>query len=164
MTSITYIIHTDGSCIGNGTQTATAGYGAVLRRSDGAVLEIAGPLEDGVTPTSPRAEMTAVVRALQRLKTPSVGTLYCDNEMVVKGVNEWMRKWKVRGWRKSNKKPVENTDLWQAIDVLVQHHQIAFVWVRGHAGNNDNERADVLANRGCNGERVDDRQESPVAG
>lgn len=163
MTSISYIIHTDGSCMGNGTQFAKGGYGAVLRRSDGAVLEIAGPLNDGITPTSPRAEMVAVIRALQRLKAPSVVTLYCDNEMVVKGVNEWLPGWKAKGWKRKKNKPVENVDLWEAIDALVQYHQVTFVWVRGHTGNADNERADVLASRGCLGERIDYRQEAQLA-
>lgn len=159
MTIRTYTIHTDGSCLNNGSPFAIGGFGAVLRRDDGAVLEVAGLLNDSVAPTSVRAEMTAAIRALSRLKAPSIVTLYSDNEMLVRGCNEWMQGWKAKGWRKSNKKPVENVDLWQGLDALLQRHNVQFVWIKGHSGNPDNERADQLASLGVNGKPVNELQE-----
>lgn len=154
MTCNTYNIHTDGSCLNNGSPFATGGYGAILRRDDGAVLEIAGKLTDSTPATNSRAEMTAAIKALSCLKGPSVVTLHSDNQMLVRGCNEWLPGWKANGWRKSNNKPLENPDLWQALDKLLQTHTVMAVWVKGHKGNPDNERADQLASFGSLGKSI----------
>ncbi|UUD65723.1 ribonuclease HI [Pseudomonas seleniipraecipitans] len=159
MTIRTYTIHTDGSCLNNGSPFAIGGFGAVLRRDDGAVLEVAGRLNDSVTPTSVRAEMTAAIRALSRLKDPSIVTLCSDNEMLVRGCNEWLPGWKAENWRKSKKNPVKNVDLWEILDALLQRHKVQSVWIKGHGGNPDNERADQLASLGVHGKPFNELQD-----
>jgi len=94
--------------------------------------------------------MTAVIEALAALKRPCRVTLYVDSQYVLKGMTEWIKGWKARGWRTAAKEPVKNVDLWQKLDLLVSGsgHHIEWVWVRGHDGDPGNERADVLANKG----------------
>jgi ribonuclease HI len=93
-------------------------------------------------------EMTAVIRALEALKNPSTVKIYTDSSYVQKGISEWIVGWKARNWRTADKKPVKNEDLWKILDTLAKRHQIEWIWVRGHAGNIGNERADALANEG----------------
>ena len=95
-------------------------------------------------------ELTAVIEALLALKKPCQVTLYLDSEYVRKGITEWIAGWKARGWRTAAKQPVKNVDLWQRLDEVVASsgHQISWRWVKGHAGDPGNERADSLANRG----------------
>ena len=93
-------------------------------------------------------ELTAVIRALQALKRPCQVRIYTDSVYVQKGITEWMKGWKARNWRTSDKKPVKNEDLWRELDQTVQPHNIEWLWVKGHAGNVGNERADALANQG----------------
>jgi ribonuclease HI len=93
-------------------------------------------------------ELTAVIRALEALKRPCTIRVYTDSQYVQKGISEWISAWKRRGWRTADKKPVKNVDLWERLDALVSTHDIEWHWVRGHAGHDDNERADALANRG----------------
>ena len=98
--------------------------------------------------TNNRMELTAVIRALEALKRPLKVRVHTDSVYVQKGISEWIHGWKVRGWRTSDKKPVKNDDLWRELDTLAQQHQIEWIWVKGHAGNAGNERADALANKG----------------
>ena len=100
--------------------------------------------------TNNRMEMTAVIEALAALKRPCRVTLYLDSEYVRKGITEWISGWKARGWRTAAKQPVKNVDLWQKLDALVSSggHTIEWRWVKGHAGDPGNERADALANMG----------------
>jgi ribonuclease HI len=98
--------------------------------------------------TNNRMELTAVIRALESLKRSSKIKLYTDSSYVQKGMTEWMVGWKAKHWRTADKKPVKNEDLWKALDSLSQSHQIEWIWVRGHNGNDGNERADALANQG----------------
>jgi ribonuclease HI len=95
-------------------------------------------------------EMMAVIQALSALKRPCRVTLHVDSQYVLKGMTEWIKGWKARGWRTAAKEPVKNVDLWQKLDALVtgSGHTIEWVWVRGHDGDPGNERADVLANKG----------------
>ena len=95
-------------------------------------------------------ELTAVIEALLALKRPCMVTLYLDSEYVRKGITEWIHGWKARGWRTASKQAVKNADLWQKLDHLVANsgHQIEWRWVKGHAGDPGNERADALANKG----------------
>ena len=98
--------------------------------------------------TNNRMELTAVIRALEALKRPSVLQVHTDSQYVQKGISEWIHNWKRNGWRTADKKPVKNADLWRTLDELTKSHEIKWIWVKGHAGHPGNERADGLANRG----------------
>jgi len=137
------VIYTDGACKGN---PGPGGWGAMLTSGD-SVKELFGG-EMGTT--NNRMEMTAVIEALAALKRPCRVTLYLDSEYVRKGITEWISGWKARGWRTAAKQPVKNVDLWQKLDALVTSsgHTIEWRWVKGHAGDPGNERADALANKG----------------
>ncbi|MGC3985903.1 MAG: ribonuclease HI [Pseudorhodoferax sp.] len=136
-------IYTDGACKGN---PGPGGWGVVLKSGTLEKELFGGELAT----TNNRMEMTAVIEALAALKKPCEVTLYLDSEYVRKGITEWMRGWKARGWITSTKQPVKNVELWQKLDALVTSggHKIDWRWVRGHAGNPGNERADALANKG----------------
>ena len=100
--------------------------------------------------TNNRMELTAVIEALAALKRPCHVVLHTDSQYVQKGITEWIHGWKARGWRTAAKEPVKNVDLWKRLDELVAAgHEIEWKWVRGHAGDVGNERADALANKGC---------------
>jgi ribonuclease HI len=134
-------IYTDGACKGN---PGPGGWGAWLA-SDGHEKELCGG--EAVT-TNNRMELTAVIEALASLKRPCAVTIYTDSEYVRKGITEWMRGWKARGWRTADGKPVKNLDLWQKLEQTAALHRVDWRWVKGHAGDPGNERADALANRG----------------
>ena len=93
-------------------------------------------------------ELTAAIQGLAALKRPCHVILYTDSEYLKKGINEWLHRWKQRGWKTSDRKPVKNRDLWLALDKLVGRHEVEWRWVKAHAGIPGNERADRLANRG----------------
>jgi ribonuclease HI len=93
-------------------------------------------------------ELTAVIEALAALKRPSRVTIYTDSSYVKDGITSWIRGWKARGWRTADGKPVKNIELWQRLDALNAAHRVQWRWVKGHAGDPGNERADRLANRG----------------
>jgi ribonuclease HI len=137
------VIYTDGACKGN---PGPGGWGAMLT-TDGNVKELFG---GELATTNNRMEMMAVIEALSALKRPCRVTLHVDSQYVLKGMTEWIRGWKARGWRTAAKEPVKNVDLWQKLDALVtgSGHSIEWIWVRGHDGDPGNERADVLANKG----------------
>ena len=137
-------IYTDGACKGN---PGPGGWGAWLR---------CGPHERELwggeaQTTNNRMELTAVIEALAALKARSRVTVHLDSEYVRNGITSWIHNWKRRGWRTADDKPVKNVDLWRRLDELVQVHDIDWRWVRGHAGDPGNERADALANRGVPG-------------
>ncbi|WP_052081142.1 ribonuclease HI [Pseudomonas sp. ML96] len=144
MTSRTYTAFVDGACLNNGTNIARAGWGVLLRNAAGETLELAGPLA-GDHHTNQRAELSAAIEALKALKNPAQVDLHTDSTYVVNGINQWLAGWKARGWRKSDKKPVENIDLWQALDAPLGQHSVTAHWVKGHSGHAENERADALA-------------------
>jgi ribonuclease HI len=98
--------------------------------------------------TNNRMELQAVIEALTALKRSSHVVLHTDSQYVMKGMTEWIRGWKARGWKTASKEPVKNADLWRRLDELCALHHIKWVWVRGHSGHNGNERADALANKG----------------
>jgi len=131
-------VFTDGACLGN---PGPGGWAYIVRR-DGSEREGSGG-EDHTT--NNRMELTAVIEALRSLEGPSAVTLVADSEYVLKGINEWMAGWKRRGWRKSDKKPVLNADLWQTLDALLAAHEVTVSWTRGHTGHAENERCDALA-------------------
>jgi ribonuclease HI len=137
-------IYTDGACKGN---PGPGGWG-VLLKSGTTQKELYGG-EPGTT--NNRMELMAVIQALEALKRPCAVTLYLDSLYVLKGLTEWMPGWKKKGWRTADKKPVKNVELWQRLDDLLAQggHVIDWRWVRGHNGDPGNERADALANLGC---------------
>jgi len=135
-------IYTDGACKGN---PGPGGWGAVLMLGD-AEKEMFGG--ESLT-TNNRMELTAVIKALGALKRACAVDLYTDSQYVRNGIMQWIHNWKRNGWKTSDKKPVKNADLWQALDAQVANHDIAWHWVKGHADNPGNLRADALANRGA---------------
>ena len=134
-------IYADGACKGN---PGPGGWGAWLQY-DGTQKSLCGG--EKLT-TNNRMELTAVIRALEALKRPCAVKIYTDSVYVQKGISEWIIGWKARNWRTADKKPVKNDDLWKDLDVLANQHSIEWIWVKGHAGNEGNERADALANEG----------------
>ena len=139
MSSLT--IYTDGACKGN---PGPGGWGAWLQYGD-AGKELFGG--EALT-TNNRMELTAPIEALATLKRRCEVTIYTDSEYVRQGITNWIHGWKLRGWRTADKKPVKNVDLWQRLDTLCQQHDVQWRWVKGHAGDPGNEKADELANRG----------------
>lgn len=135
------LIWTDGACKGN---PGVGGWGALLRYGPHS-KEIYGGEPNT---TNNRMELVAVIEALALLKRPSVVHIYTDSVYVQKGMTEWIHGWKQRNWRNAAKKPVKNADLWQKLDQLCEPHQLQWHWVKGHAGDEGNERADQLANLG----------------
>jgi ribonuclease HI len=93
-------------------------------------------------------EMMAVISGLEALKRPCDVDVYTDSQYVQKGISEWLRGWKARGWKTADKKPVKNAELWQELDRLASRHEVTWHWVKGHADTPGNHRADELANRG----------------
>jgi ribonuclease HI len=138
----TITIYTDGACKGN---PGPGGWGAWLRWGEHE-KELWGG--EALT-TNNRMELTAVIEALGTLKRRCSVALYTDSEYVRNGITSWIHGWKSRGWKTADKKPVKNMELWQRLDELAAQHEVQWHWVRGHAGDPGNERADELANRGC---------------
>ncbi|WP_293661130.1 ribonuclease HI [Rhodoferax sp. OV413] len=138
------VIYTDGACKGN---PGPGGWGVLLRSPDGVEKELCGGERET---TNNRMEMMAVIEALAVLKRPCDVTLFLDSQYVLKGITEWLPGWKAKGWKTAAKQPVKNVDLWQRLDALVASsgHAIDWRWVKGHAGDPGNERADALANKG----------------
>lgn len=134
-------IWTDGACKGN---PGWGGWGALMRHGRHQ-KELCGGEPDT---TNNRMELRAVIEALRALKRPCQVIVHTDSQYVQKGMSEWMTGWKRRQWRTADKKPVKNADLWQELDALVAQHEVSWQWVRGHAGDPGNERADQLANQG----------------
>jgi ribonuclease HI len=139
----TITIYTDGACKGN---PGPGGWGALLS-SNGTTKELFGGEPNT---TNNRMEMMAVIRALEALKRPCKVQLYLDSKYVLQGITEWIVGWKARGWKTASKEPVKNVELWQRLDAIVSTggHEIDWRWVKGHAGDPGNERADALANKG----------------
>ena len=134
-------IWTDGACSGN---PGPGGWGAILHWN-GHEKELCGgePLT-----TNNRMELQAAISALNALSRPCHVDLTTDSQYVRGGVTGWMHGWKKNGWKTADKKPVKNQDLWEALDAALQRHEIEWRWVKGHAGDEMNERADALAREG----------------
>lgn len=132
-------VYTDGACSGN---PGPGGWGAILRYA-GAEKELAG--YDRQT-TNNRMELTAAIRGLEALKEPCQVTLYTDSQYLSKALTRgWLKSWKKNGWKKSDKKPVLNVELWQQLDAQLARHAVEIRWVKGHADNAYNNRCDALA-------------------
>ena len=134
-------IYTDGACSGN---PGPGGWGAVLLYN-GERKEICG---GEINTTNNRMELEATIQALQALKRRSTVALFTDSRYIIDGITQWIDGWKARGWRTAGKKPVKNMDLWQLLDAQTSNHDVTWHWVKGHDGDRENERADMLARRG----------------
>ena len=138
-------IYSDGACRGN---PGPGGWGAIIRIGNSEKELFGGERAT----TNNRMELTAVIRALASLENGSLVRVYTDSQYVQKGISEWIRGWKRKGWRTAGRKPVKNVDLWQQLDALNGAHRVEWHWVKAHAGHPENERADQLANQGIPGD------------
>jgi ribonuclease HI len=138
------VVHTDGACRGN---PGPGGWGAVLRHGR-VERELSGA--EAAT-TNNRMELMAAIMALEALKEPCAVDLYTDSRYVHDGITQWLESWKARGWKTADKKPVKNQDLWERLDAARAHHRAKWHWVRGHSGDELNERADALARAAIEG-------------
>jgi len=140
------VIYTDGACSGN---PGPGGWGALMLYA-GREKELYGGEPDS---TNNRMEMLAAIKALESLKPGYAGEieLWTDSKYLKDGITKWIVGWKQRGWKKADKKPVLNMDLWKRLDAVVEGKTIDWRWVKGHAGDPGNERADALANKGVPG-------------
>lgn len=134
-------IYTDGACSGN---PGPGGWGALLLYGDNEKEITGGEFET----TNNRMELTAAIEALRVLKRRCTVHLYTDSTYVRDGITKWIDGWKAKGWKTAAKKPVKNEDLWRALDEVASAQDIEWKWVKGHAGDPGNERADALANQG----------------
>ncbi len=140
-------VHTDGACSGN---PGPGGWGAILEFG-GREKEICG---GEPATTNNRMEMMAAIQALEALTRPCKVELHTDSQYVMKGITEWIRGWKARGWKTADKKAVKNEDLWRRLDEARARHEVDWRWVKGHAGHVLNERADALARKGLEAARA----------
>ena len=134
-------IWTDGACSGN---PGPGGWGALLRMGKHE-RELSGGEKET---TNNRMELMASIEALNALKRPCAVDLYTDSKYVRGGITSWIHNWKKNGWKTSARKPVKNADLWQQLEDAIVRHQVEWHWVKGHAGNAENEKADELARQG----------------
>jgi ribonuclease HI len=135
-------IYADGACKGN---PGIGGWGASLTSGEH-TRELHGGEPNT---TNNRMELTAVIRALEALKRPCRARVHTDSQYVQLGISKWIHGWKKNGWKTADRKPVKNAELWRALDELARQHEVEWVWVKGHAGDAGNERADALANLGA---------------
>ena len=139
MSAAKVVIHTDGACDPN---PGPGGWAAILRSGQVEKLLSGGERHT----TNNRMELTAALRALQSLKEDVPAELYTDSEYLQRGITEWLPGWKAKHWKRKGGK-LANVDLWQALDALLEHRQVTWRWVKGHADSPENRRADALARR-----------------
>ncbi len=135
------IVHTDGACSGN---PGPGGWGVILDYN-GTRKELSG---GEANTTNNRMELMAAIMALETLKRPMPVEMHVDSNYVKDGITKWIHGWKKNGWKTADKKPVKNAELWQRLDAALKQHKVSWHWVKGHAGHDDNERADELAREG----------------
>lgn len=136
--------YTDGSCLGN---PGPGGYGALLKYNDHE-KSLSGGFK---LTTNNRMELLAAIKALEFLTEPCQVTLTTDSQYVRQGITQWMKGWKKKEWKTSDRKPVKNKDLWQLLDVLNEKHKVEWKWVKGHSGHHENEIVDDLAREAAEG-------------
>ncbi len=140
------LVYTDGACSGN---PGPGGWGALLQAIDGGEVIKERCLSGGAADTTNnRMELMAAICALEALERPSTLTVVTDSNYVKGGVTGWIFGWKKNGWKTAARKPVKNVDLWQRLDIAQARHKVTWKWVKGHAGHEQNERADELAREG----------------
>ncbi|SMH47791.1 ribonuclease HI [Maritimibacter sp. HL-12] len=140
------IAHTDGACSGN---PGPGGWGVLLEaKRDGQVLKTRELKGGEAETTNNRMELLAAIMALETLERPSTITIVTDSAYVKNGVTSWIHGWKRNGWKTAGKKPVKNVDLWSRLDEAQARHEVHWKWIKGHAGHDENERADALAREG----------------
>lgn len=132
------VIYTDGACSGN---PGPGGWGALLIYG-GHRKEISGGEKET---TNNRMELMAAIKALEALKKSCRVDLYTDSQYLRQGITDWIGKWKANNWRTAGRREVKNRDLWERIDSLTSCHEVTFHWVKGHSGDENNERVDKLA-------------------
>jgi ribonuclease HI len=136
----TYTIYSDGACSGN---PGPGGYGVIIRSSNGTETELSAGYKHT---TNNRMELRGVIAGLTYITKPSIITVVTDSQYIVNAVEKrWLEDWQKKGWRKSDKKPVLNRDLWEIIAQQLKKHKVTFQWIRGHNGHPENERCDALA-------------------
>jgi ribonuclease HI len=135
------VAYTDGACAGN---PGPGGWGAILI-SGGHRKELKG---GEAATTNNRMELMAAISVLEALKVPSHVDIHTDSEYVQKGISTWIHGWKRKGWRTAAGSPVKNAELWRRLEAAQHRHEVVWNWVRGHAGDTENERADELAREG----------------
>lgn len=135
-------VYTDGACSGN---PGPGGWGAVLSYR-GHTSELCGG--EATPTTNNRMELMAAIQALESLTRRSTVHLHTDSAYLRNGITGWLAGWKRNGWRTASRQPVKNEDLWRRLDTAASRHDVHWLWVKGHAGNPGNERADALANQG----------------
>jgi len=134
-------LFTDGACSGN---PGPGGWGVLLRFKSTEKELCGGELDT----TNNRMELMAAIQGLRALSRPCRVKIHTDSKYVLQGITEWLEGWKAKGWKTANRKPVKNQDLWQELDQEIARHDIEWIWVKGHAGHIENERADELARSG----------------
>lgn len=141
MTAGKVIVHTDGACSGN---PGPGGWGVILDYN-GTRKELSG---GEAQTTNNRMELMGAISALEALKRPCEVEMHVDSQYVKDGITKWIHGWKKNGWKTADKKPVKNAELWQRLDEALKLHKVSWHWVKGHAGHDENERADELAREG----------------
>ena len=139
MDKVTFI--TDGACSGN---PGPGGWCVIIKKDDKVNEFFGGDLET----TNNKMELTAVIKGFENLNNTSEVLVKTDSTYVINGITKWLPNWRAKGWINSAKKPVANKDLWQQLDSLISNHKVDWLWVKGHSGDDENERADELARKG----------------
>ena len=134
-------VYTDGACSGN---PGKGGWGVVILRDNKEEIFLNGGNDNT---TNNRMELSAAIEALKYFQNKENITLITDSKYVKDGIQSWIQNWKKNGWKTAAKKPVKNKELWIELDDLITKHNISWEWVKGHAGNKHNEKADYLARR-----------------
>ena len=134
-------IYTDGSCLGN---PGPGGWAFIIKYRNGNIKEFSG--SEKYT-TNNKMELTAAIKAIKYLKKKIIINIYTDSKYLKDGITIWIKKWKLNGWKTSNKKNVKNSDLWKLLEEKIQNHEIHWMWVKGHNENIFNEKADMLAKK-----------------
>ncbi|MEW6755036.1 MAG: ribonuclease HI [Candidatus Latescibacterota bacterium] len=147
------VVYSDGACVGN---PGPGGWAARVKHADGRIVELGGAARQT---TNNRMEMLAAIEALASVPEGTPVTMITDSQYLRRGITEWIRQWKRRGWLTVSKQPVLNQDLWQRLDELCSSRRVNWQYTRGHAGNPDNERCDTLAQAFSRGQSPRLRQE-----
>ena len=134
-------IYTDGACLGN---PGPGGWAFIIKYNSGRIKEFSG--SEKYT-TNNKMELTAAIKAVEYFKKKIIINLYTDSKYLKDGITIWIKKWKLNGWKTSNKKKVKNSDLWKLLEKKIHNHEVHWAWVKGHNKNFLNEKADILAKK-----------------